>query len=57
VVDHALGVDRLRETALVLPEEEQREHLANIAELVATIERDGQRLPWWRRWLPVFSRG
>jgi NADH-quinone oxidoreductase subunit F/NADP-reducing hydrogenase subunit HndC len=57
VIQHALGSRRLAERPLVLPEQERREHLANIAELVATLERDRQRGPWWRRWLPVPSRG
>jgi (2Fe-2S) ferredoxin len=57
VVQHALGLERLRQPALVLPEDEQREHLANIAELIGTLEKDSMRPPWWRRWLPVLSRG
>jgi (2Fe-2S) ferredoxin len=57
VVQHALGAEKLMAAPLVLPDHERREHLANIAELVATLERDRQRGPWWRRWLPLPSRG
>jgi (2Fe-2S) ferredoxin len=57
VVEHALGGRRLSQPPLLLPEPERHAHLANIAELVATLERDRQRGPWWRRWLPVPSRG
>jgi (2Fe-2S) ferredoxin len=49
VVQHARGKTALREP-LVLPESERREHLANIAELVTTLERDRARRrtrPWW----------
>jgi NADH-quinone oxidoreductase subunit F len=57
VVQHALGVGRLDQRPLSLPDDERREHLANIAELVTTLERDRLRQPWWRRWLPLLSRG
>jgi hypothetical protein len=49
VVQHAVGAQELDEPPLALPEQERREHLANIAELVATLERDRLRGPWWRR--------
>jgi hypothetical protein len=33
---------------LTLPEDERRQHLANIAELVDTLERDrSRRRRWW----------
>jgi (2Fe-2S) ferredoxin len=57
VVEHALGTRPLTGAPLHLPDHERRDHLANIAELVATLERDHQRRPWWRRWLPLPSRG
>jgi NADH-quinone oxidoreductase subunit F/NADP-reducing hydrogenase subunit HndC len=57
VVQHALGIRQLSEPPLRLPDDERREHLANIAELVSTVERDRLHAPWWRRWLPVLSRG
>jgi (2Fe-2S) ferredoxin len=57
VVEHALGTSPLTQAPLRLPEVERQEHLANIGELVDTLERDRQRGPWWRRWLPVPSRG
>ncbi len=54
VVQHALGSQPMRDAPLRLPEQERREHLANIAELVSTLERDGRpRGSWWRRWWPV----
>jgi (2Fe-2S) ferredoxin len=57
VVEHALGARTLSAQLLSLPDDERREHLANIAELIGTLERDRLRGPWWRRWLPVLSRG
>jgi (2Fe-2S) ferredoxin len=57
VVQHALGGRRLPDPPLSLPDDERREHLANMAELVSTLERDRLRGPWWRRWLPLPSRG
>jgi (2Fe-2S) ferredoxin len=53
VVCHALAGQPLDARQLVLPEEERREHLANIAELVGTVERDRARRQtrrWW--WWP-----
>jgi (2Fe-2S) ferredoxin len=49
VARHAAGLESL-EAPLLLPEVEKQEHLANIAELVTTIERDRARRhsrPWW----------
>jgi (2Fe-2S) ferredoxin len=48
VARHAEGIQALDQTPLVLPEDERREHLRNIAELVATLERDANRpRRWW----------
>jgi (2Fe-2S) ferredoxin len=48
VVRHALGIDRLSRAPLALPEDERREHLRNITELVSTWERDRARpRRWW----------
>lgn len=50
VVRHATGAQHMAEAPLLLPEAEKQEHLANIAELVTTIERDRARRqsrPWW----------
>ncbi len=50
VARHALGHQPLGEVPLELPAEERREHLANIVELVTTMERDLERRrsrPWW----------
>jgi (2Fe-2S) ferredoxin len=50
VVRHATGAEAMTQEPLLLPEAERREHLANIAELVTTIERDQARRrsrPWW----------
>lgn len=54
VVQHALGTQPLGGTPLTVPD--RASHLANIAELVTTLERDRQRGPWWRRLLPA-TRG
>jgi (2Fe-2S) ferredoxin len=54
VVQHALGAHALVDTPLSLPEDERREHLANIAELVAAIERDRDGRPWWRRLFSLY---
>jgi len=50
VVRHATGETRLDAPALEPTDAERREHLANIADLVATLERDRARRqsrPWW----------
>ncbi len=51
VVAHATGDARLESGRLELPAEERGGHLRNIAELIATIERDrarkGRRHRWW----------
>jgi (2Fe-2S) ferredoxin len=50
VVRHATGTEPLCSAPLELPEAERREHLANIADLIATLERDRARRrsrPWW----------
>jgi (2Fe-2S) ferredoxin len=48
VVRHATGVERLRQRPLELPEDERREHLRNITELVSIVERDRARpRRWW----------
>jgi (2Fe-2S) ferredoxin len=52
VVDHALGAEQLSGTPLCLPDDERREHLANIAELIATLERDRVRRRGHRWWWP-----
>src|SRR5262245_14716167 len=43
VVRHATGETRLDAAVLTPPDTERREHIANIAELVATLERDRAR--------------
>jgi (2Fe-2S) ferredoxin len=57
IVQHALGERRLDQTPLEVPD--RASHLANIAELVDTLERDQLRArgPWWRRLLALPSRG
>jgi (2Fe-2S) ferredoxin len=53
VVRHATGAEPLRQPPLALPELERHEHLANITELVSTLERDRARRrgrPWWWPW-------
>ncbi len=52
VLRHATGVQALAGPPLRLPEVERREHLANIAELVMTIERDAARRARRRWWWP-----
>jgi (2Fe-2S) ferredoxin len=50
VVRHATGIQPLDGLPLVLPDHERQEHLANMAELVSTLERDRARRrarPWW----------
>jgi (2Fe-2S) ferredoxin len=50
VVRHATGSEALCSPPLELPEAERREHLANIADLIATLERDRahrRSRPWW----------
>jgi (2Fe-2S) ferredoxin len=48
VVRHATGRQSLDDQPLCLDEPERTEHLANIAELIATLERDRTRLRrWW----------
>ncbi len=52
VVRHAAASQPLEAQQLVLPEAERREHLANIAELVGTVERDRVRRRTRRWWWP-----
>ena len=48
VLEHASGGRRLEQSPLELPPTERREHAANIAELIATVERDRSRpRRWW----------
>ena len=48
ILGHALGTRTLDRRPLTLPEDERRQHLANIAELVDTLERDRSRgRRWW----------
>jgi len=48
VVRHATGVERLNQPPLALPEDERREHLRNITELVSILGRDRARpRRWW----------
>jgi (2Fe-2S) ferredoxin len=50
VIQHAVGGSPLAQAPLQLPEPERSEHLANIAELIATQARDRARRrarPWW----------
>ena len=50
ILAHAVGVPSLDGQPLGLPEDERRLHLANIAELVDTLERDrarGRGRRWW----------
>ena len=48
VVRHASGEQPLSEPPLELPEPERQQHLRNIAELVATVERDSAKpRRWW----------
>ena len=50
VVQHAVGAQPLAQAPLQLPEPERSEHLANIADLIATQTRDRARRrdrPWW----------
>ena len=52
VVRHAAGEAPLQATPLAPPDAERREHLANIADLVATLERDRARRQTRRWWWP-----
>jgi (2Fe-2S) ferredoxin len=48
IVGHAANGQPLGGQPLTLPEAERRQHLANIAELVDTLERDRARgRRWW----------
>jgi (2Fe-2S) ferredoxin len=48
VIRHALGVEALSQRPLEMPEDERREHLRNITELVSILERDRARpRRWW----------
>jgi len=50
ILGHAVGARPLASQRLSLPEDERRLHLANIAELVDTLERDrarGRGRRWW----------
>jgi (2Fe-2S) ferredoxin len=48
VLRHAAGVEHLNQVQLNLPEDEHREHLRNITELVSMSERDRARpRRWW----------
>ena len=48
ILGHAVGARPLDRRPLTLPEDERRQHLANIAELVDTLERDRSRgRRWW----------
>jgi (2Fe-2S) ferredoxin len=52
VVAHATGVQRLNDPPLCLPPDERQAHLANIGELIATLERDRARRRVHRWWWP-----
>jgi NADH-quinone oxidoreductase subunit F len=48
ILGHAVGARPLDRQPLTLPDDERRQHLANIAELVDTLERDRSRgRRWW----------
>jgi NADH-quinone oxidoreductase subunit F len=53
IFDHAVGARSLDGQPLTLPEDERRSHLANIAELVGTLERDRARRRSRRWWWPL----
>ncbi len=52
VVRHALGADLMDAAPLAVPEVDRQEHLRNLAELVATEERDRARRARRRWWWP-----
>ena len=48
VARHAAGIQALDQPTLELPDNERREHLRNIGELVDTLQRDAtRRRHWW----------
>jgi (2Fe-2S) ferredoxin len=52
IVRHAVADQPLQAQQLSMPDLERREHLANIAELVGTVERDRARRQGRRWWWP-----
>jgi NADH-quinone oxidoreductase subunit F len=50
IMSHAVGARPFEGQPLSLPEDERRQHLANVAELIDTLERDrarGRGRRWW----------